>query len=322
MDNDYLVDEEEYEEIGLVRERRKKLIITAINSTVLYLIAYLFVYLFYYIILINRASDFGVIAKLYYWKIGWLTHPDSPNWYQYSIKHIFSIGPYSCFILAILFITFYITRRNKRGLLPLLFIWLTFHCLNMFFGSIIIGLLTTINYPYTSQILKTISDFLFFTKDAAYCSQGFGYVADWLYFTNKIKITLFISCFLVSMLLGFFSAKFFLRSAHSISLINGRQNRQVTIIFQTIIPWLLASLFLLLIKFPHDTRYEIYFYLTMLIMISPALLNVLRDPESFRQLLILKQPKALEIAKPYLFTMLISYLVFRIVLSFGIFVSF
>ena len=57
---------EEIEDLKQKKERRRKLYITAVNSTVLYLLAYLFVYLFYYIITINRAADFGIKAKLYY----------------------------------------------------------------------------------------------------------------------------------------------------------------------------------------------------------------------------------------------------------------
>jgi hypothetical protein len=322
MEYEDYIEEGDYEGLEKIRERRRKLYTTALNSTVLYLLSYLIVYLIYYIITLNVAENFGIKAKLFYWKIEWLTGNDSPNWYQRSIKNIFSLGPYMSFALALFVAGIYIVRRNSKGLFPLFCIWLFMHFMNMFLGSVIVGLLTTINYPYTSQILKTISDFMFFTKDATYCSDGFGYVSDWLYFTNQRKIILFIGSFIISMLIGFFSAKFFLKSSQSVSLIKTRQSRQVLIMFQTFIPWLFGSLFLLLIKFPHDTRYEIYFYLTMLVMISPSLLNVLRDPDSFRKLVILKQPKPLEIHKAYLFTTLICYLIFRVVFSFGIFVTF
>jgi hypothetical protein len=312
---------EEFEDVFEKQARKRKLLITAINSTILYLLAYLINYMFYYIVTINRAADFGIKATLYYWKIGWLAGPDSPLWFQYSIKYIFSVGPFSSFGLALLFVGIYAVRRTTKGLLPLFCIWMALHGLNMFLGSISVGLLTTINAPYTSQILKTISDFIFFTKDASYSSQGFGYVADWLYFTSTTKIALFILAFVISILLGFFSAPLFLRSSQSAQLIRSKQSRHALIIFQTIIPWLLGSLFLLIIRFPHDTRYEIYFFLTMLIMVSPSLLNVLRDPASFREILIMKQPKQLEISKPFLFTMLGAYALFRFIFSYGIFVN-
>ena len=63
---------DELEDFREKQDRRRKLFITAVNSTVLYLLAYLFNYLFYYIVTINRAADFGIRAKLYFWKIGWL----------------------------------------------------------------------------------------------------------------------------------------------------------------------------------------------------------------------------------------------------------
>lgn len=320
---DYLeIDElDEFEDLKEKKNRRRKLFITAINSTILYLLAYLINYLFYYIVTINRAADFGIRAKLYYWKIGWLAGPDSPFWFQYSIKHIFSIGPFASFALAILFTGIYIIKRGSKGFFPLFCLWMILHALNMFLGSISVGLLTTITYPYTSQILKTITDFIFFTRDASYSSQGFGYVADWLYYTKQTKVILFILSFVVSIVIGFFSAIFFLKSSFSAQLIQSRQSRHALIIFQTIIPWLFGSIFLLILRFPHDTRYEIYFYLTMLIMISPSLLNVLRNPASFNEILILRQAKSIEISKTYLIIMLLSYIAFRLIFGNGVFVN-
>ena len=320
---DYIEGDEldEFEDYREKAARRRKLFITAVNSTILYLLAYLLNYLFYYTVTINRAADFGIRAKLYFWKIGWLAGPDSPLWFQYSIKHIFSIGPFASFGLALLFTGIFIINRTQKGLFPLFCLWVVMHALNLFLGSISVGLLTTINYSYTSQIMKTISDFIFFTRDASYSSQGFGYVADWLYFSKQIKISIFILSFIASILIGFFSASFFLKSSHSAQLIRSRQSRHALIIFMTIIPWLFGSLFLILIRFPHDTRYEIYFFLTMLIMISPSLLNVIRNPASFREILIPRQTKSIEISRFYLIIMLVAYIAFRVIFGNGLFVN-
>ena len=130
MGYDEYMEGEELDEFEDIRERaarRRKLLITAVNSTILYLLAYLLNYLFYYIVTINRAADFGIRAKLYFWKIGWLAGPDSPLWFQYSIKHIFSIGPFSCLFLAAMFCGVYVVIRDKKGYAPLLFLWLIFH---------------------------------------------------------------------------------------------------------------------------------------------------------------------------------------------------
>lgn len=300
----------------------KKYIITAVNSTVMYLLAYLFVNIYYQVITINRAYSFSIDAKLLYYKIGWLKGPDSLLWTHESVKHIFAIGPILSFALAIVFIVIYIFARQKKGLFKLFCVWTIMHSLNMFLGALLIGILTTINFPYTNQILKTISDFMFFTKDVSYSSLGFGYVSDWMYMNNKTKAALFIISGLLSLIIGFFSPRFFLKTAQSKSLVKNKISRQSTILFQTYLPWLFASLFLLLIKIPHNLRYEIYLYLSMLIIIFPSVFNVLRNPKSYRTIMIVKEPKPISIHKPLLIFTIILYIAFRLIFNNGIYVNF
>ena len=303
-----------HEESGK-NEKWRKLVITAINSTSLYLLAFLIVYLIYNILTINWAAEFGIHSRLLYWKIQWLDVKGYKAWNLHSIQQIFSIGPLSCLLLSLLFLGVYVITQNQEGLYSRFYLWIIMHSFNMFFGSIIIGIITTINYTYENQIVKVIADKVFFTMDDTYSSKGMGYMFDYMFLSSVSKFILFIITFTATVIVGYFSARYFLQSSHSASLVKNDKNRKIFMIFQTIIPWAIGTIFILIIKYPHNTRYEIYFYLSMLLLIVPSFIHVYKKPPSFKKINIIKQTGEMSISKIYLITTLIFYIIFRVAFS-------
>ena len=306
-------------------DKGKKLFITLVNSLVLYLLAYLVVYLFFNIITFIRGTDFGMHARLVYWEIDWVTDWISGYgfnaWNEASVKNVFCIGPFSSLIISIIVALYYIFRSRKNDLTSLFCLWVILHSLNMFFGSVITGIITTINYNYDNQFLKVISDTLFFTKEHLYSSWGMGWVFDYLYYSKKLKLFIFIVCFLITIVIGFFSAKFFLTSSQSTILVKNSKNRKSLITYQVVLPWALGTIFLLLFKFPHDIRFDMYFYFTILLFIIPAYINVRRNPRMLNNIEIDEREKAMSISKINIILLIIAYLAFRIFFTDGIYIS-
>jgi len=100
--------------------------------------------------------------------------------------------------------------------------------------------------------------------------SGFGNVINWLYVDlfGKILIVFFLIGLLV--FIGVISVRSYLESSNSTYLID-EENRHLYFISGLLIPWFFGSILLIAIQIPEITLYNIIPFLTMLVLIIPAL---------------------------------------------------
>jgi hypothetical protein len=175
----------------------------------------------------------------------------------------------------------------------LFFLWLAFHSFNMFFGAYVAGFIT---------------------------DQGFGYVVNWLYLRFAIRFALVMLSLLVMMIIGYFTTKTLLETSNSVQRIN-KHNKPYFILTQALIPWILGSAILVLIKIPdkdpqHENIivYDLIILGTLLFAIVPTFFNRKARPDTLR----FKSKKRMKFIWLYMLVAILLIVAYRIGLDDGL----
>ena len=228
-------------------EKRKSLNII-INSTAFYLLSYLVVFLLFQFTTIIASSIFDIPTTLYYNKIGFNIMPEA--WTFDSVKVIYSSGNIILFLISISFLVVIIKALEYNGLLRLFFLWGFIHSISMLFGSFIIG---------------------------AFNFEGFGIVLSYLYLADTAKMLLLFSGLLILVGIGMAMVKAFLFSANIYFNFLSPKMRPAFRRDQFIIPFIISTLLLLVIKYPLSL-YESMMLFIPLFMLLPLFWGIGRFP--------------------------------------------
>ena len=201
---------------------RKRLIFMLINSTSAYIFTYLLSYLFYQVITLIGANLIGISAVLYYYEILYGISNLSPEWTHERMLVVSAVAPVLSMVAGYLILFRVVNNFPWKHYILLLLVWLGFHLSNAFLGGIIAG---------------TITD------------HGFGYALDVLFWPVwSIYILLSLAGLLTLGIIGNASIESFLKTTSSGYWLL-RKNRQQYLLFALVIPWLIGSIFMFLIKF-------------------------------------------------------------------------
>lgn len=195
------------------------------SSLMTFVFAGLVAWLIYQLSVILTASFFGISSVLYYYEVMFPVGNSSPLWTQHSIIMITLSGPLTSLILGLVTFFYVIKKKKTRGLNRLFFMWLSFHLFNQFFGSFVAGVIT---------------------------DQGFGYVANWLYMGTVLKFAFSVVALFVMGFAGYKVMPYLLTTAGKPERLK-MDNRISFVVTQALLPCLLGSIFLLLLRLPNKT---------------------------------------------------------------------
>jgi len=267
-----------------IKQHQKNYFTYTINSVGLFIIAYLLVYLIYQISVLIAASYWKLDSVLLYYDLAFNDY--SPLWSRNNIIIVTSSGPIICLLIGFLFYRFFSKRSKVKGLLKLFFLWIALHSLNMFLGAWATG----ISFD-----------------------EGFGYVPAWLYMNVFWQI--FVSLIFLFLLgtIGYYSAPKFLDTSKSLYRVRS-ENRGKFLFYQVFLPWIIASLIIILIKIPNNMPYDTGNLVTMLFVVVPVLFNRSAKPTSSFE----KEKKPTRIKWLLIVLFLALILVYRIGLNNGL----
>lgn len=264
-------------------EKRNSLSII-INSTAFYLLSYLFVFMLFQFTTIIASNIFDIPNTLYYNKIGFNAIPDA--WTPDSVKVIYTSGNILLFLISISFLVIIIKSLEFNGLLRLFFLWGFVHSISMLFGSIVIG---------------------------AFNFEGFGIVLSYLYLADTAKMLLLFTGLLILVGIGMGMVKVFLFSANSYFNYLSPEMRPAFRRDQFVIPFLISTLLLVIIKYPLSL-YETLILFIPMFMLLPLFWGIRRYPVFYFE----ETTKSIKISTWLIVITLGVYLLYRVVLGIGI----
>lgn len=213
-----------------------------LNSLVIFILTYVLVYLVYQFTVILTASLWELDATLYFYDLAF--DDLSSRWTRLNIILITFSGPFMCLIAGVLLYLWLMNYSRFRGNHKLFILWFALHSINHFLGALASGIMT---------------------------DEGFGYVVNWLYVVTVFKILLALVALFILGIIGYFTAGRFLETKPRAS----RTGNRPFLIRQALLPWLVGSFILLLVRIPYNFNfpYETIMISTMGLLTVPPLFN-------------------------------------------------
>ncbi len=264
-------------------EKRKSLNII-INSTAFYMLSYLVVLLLFQFTTSVASDIFNISTTLYYNKMSFNAMPDS--WTFDAVKVIYTSGNIILFLVSISFLVIIIKAMEFNGLLRLFFLWGFVHSVSMLFGSFIIG---------------------------AFNFEGFGIVLSYLYLADTAKMLLLFIGLLILIAIGMAMVKAFLFSANIYFQFLSPKMRPAFRRDQFIIPYIISTFFLQIIKYPLSL-YETLILFIPFFILMPLYWGIGRYPVFYFE----EVEKEIKISKRLVLITVAAYTLYRIVLGIGI----
>lgn len=263
----------------------RQYLIIALNSLLFFLLSYFIVAFIEKLGMAFTAMHFDYQSVLYYYKVEYLV--DSDDWYADSVKAIFASGPILSVIVATLVLILYSKVYLEDGVMKLLLLWGMIHGFNTILGGSLIGAIT---------------------------GKEFGYTIMYLYYSDTGKLVIALMVLLVMVVLGTFSVKFWIFSANSYFNFSKPAKRQLFIVSQVFIPFLIGNLLIFLINQPKITTYHILVNLSLFFTLLPLLLLSRSHQEYYFD----EKKKQIKLSVPILITTIILIAIYRVGLEYGL----
>lgn len=218
------------------------------NSLFLFLTAYIVVYLLYQFTVLFSASLWNLDSVLYYWDLAFDDY--SPKWNKWNIIAVTFSGPFISIVTAILFLKVLFNIETLNVSHRHFILWISLHGFNRFLGGFVAGVIT---------------------------DEGFGYVVNWMYIPEFIKILLMILAVFLLGVIGYFTTRQFLDISGSFHYIR-KANKKAYLFSQAVLPSIVGSILLILIKLPNNAPYETIIIGTFIFLTIPTLFNFRANP--------------------------------------------
>ncbi len=256
-----------------------------INATALFVLSYLFIFFFSMLASAIASTIFDFSSIIYYYNVYFFIRSD--EWYADAVKVIFSSGPVVALFLGTLLLIIFSYIREDKGIFKMFYFWGFLHGYSFFFGGLLTGTLF---------------------------SRGFGHVIIWSYIMDTGKLVYSFISVAVLITIGLLSTKSFLISANSYYTNINKKNSTPFIFAQVVMPFILGTIILTLIRLPKIDEYFIFVTLTLLLVIIPILANY-----RFYPVLYFEEEKITIKTNLKLFiSTIIIIVLFRIILAIGI----
>lgn len=262
---------------------KNKFIISALNGTGLFVLAYYVVWGIYEVMKV-QASRFFHLRGIWTPSRVVYTLGDS-EWWRTAVVGVYSVGPLACLLVGLLaFRWYWRSERARRGQRKLLLLWVVFQACNAVLGALLADTFT---------------------------QSGSWYVFDWLFrLGNVVNVILALLAGLAQLAIGYFGAIAFLQ-AHDSKTVMRYDNRQKMVLSTLVVPWVLGSLFIMLLKQPYLTIQEALHLAMMGLLILPMALGCLNEVFSDT----VKRPQATRVAWGLVGLAVVVALVWRLALS-------
>jgi len=219
-----------------------------INSLFLFLTAYIVVYLIYQFTVLMSASMWDLDSVLYYWDLAFDDY--SPKWNKWNIIAITFSGPFISLVTGILFLKVLFNFESLHVSHRLFILWIALHGINRFLGAFVAGVIT---------------------------DEGFGYVVNWMYIPEFYKILFVILALFLMGVIGYYTARQFLDVSGSYHFIR-KTDHKAYLLSQALLPSVLGSIILFIIKMPYNPPYETIMLGSFLFMTVPVIFNFRAKP--------------------------------------------
>lgn len=271
----------------VIKQHQKNYFYYTVNSTALFIIAYLAVYMMYQLMVLTVASKWKLDSVLFYYDLAFNDY--SPLWTKQNIILVTLSGPAICLILGFLFFRFFSARPKVKGFVKLFFLWVALNGFNLFFGAWATG----ISFD-----------------------QGFGYVPAWLYLNVFWQIFIALIFLFILGLIGYYSVPKFLDTSKSAYRVRP-ENKTKFLFFQVIVPYLIGSLIIILVKIPNNLPYDTGNLITLTFAIAPMIFNKYARPTVTFE----KEKKSTQIRWLYMVIFVVLILAYRIGLNNGLHIT-
>jgi len=210
--------------------KHKGFILKLISSTALFLSAYVITWLVYSAAVMFTASFYNIDAVLYYYEVMWPAGNAMPPWSDMIAIAVTVSGPLAAITMALLSFFLLNTKIKTGNNLRTFLFWIFFLSLAHFFGAFAAGAVTW---------------------------EGFGYVMDWLHM-RTFFIFLFSVIFLSALVfIGWKYARFILETR---PLRKHGSTIPLILLNRMILPYLIGTLLLIVIKRPDSVPQHPYIY--------------------------------------------------------------
>ena len=274
------------------KDKRNNFFIISTNSLVMFLLSYFTIYIISQFIIVWVAKSFDYKTILFYYKVYYSI--DSGDWTADAVKILYSMAPLTGLLLGIIFITIYSTFKNEQGLLKLFFLWGFIHGMIMFFGGLLLGTLL---------------------------NKDFGWVIAYLYYRDTGKMIFSILSIFALVAIGRGVSKSFLRSGNTYFNFIDRSNRKLLLFSQVLLPAIIGTTILILLKVPNDLYYgsmdQALFEGLKLSTVILVLLPVIFTFASFEAIYFDEEPRKIRLLWRFLIAAVVIVLLWRFGLSDG-----
>lgn len=197
-----------------------------LNSTFSFLVAYVIIYMLYQFAVMLAASFEEIYGVLYYYKLDFNDH--SSNWTVLNIIAVTFAGPLVSLIAGLYVYNSLFFKAKSFHHLRLFYYWLGILGLAFFFAAFISGVIT---------------------------NKGFGFVPLWLFWNDFTKFFFALIALVSLILIGYYSASR-LQATSNNSFRIQKENRALFFAHQSLIPYLLGTTIILLVKMPNNFAYD------------------------------------------------------------------
>jgi len=259
--------------------------IISANSLAYFLLAFFFVYLVGQFATAIAAMQFDYTGIIYYYKLIYTI--DTHDWLSDAVKLLFSTGPFTAILLALLSLIAILNMFANTSSLKLFFLWTYVHGVTWFFGAIFAG-----------TLLDT----------------GVGYVILYMYFMDTGKLVLSLLALATMLAALGFTTKWFIFSANSYFNQLNEHSRTFFISSQVFTPLIVGTLMIIGIKLPKIIFYEVFVILTTLLTFIPIGLLYNSYPEFFFD----EKPIKIKLNYLVVITAIVVLVAFRVIFEIGI----
>ena len=231
-----------------IKEIKGSLLKTLINSTIMFVLAFLATYFLSQFVSVFIASVFDIPSVVFVNRIYWPLYTYSSLYTRMALVAIFGSGPLFSLILGVGLIRLFFWAVKRTIYLKTFLLWAALLAFNNFFGAYIVGVVTR---------------------------TGFVYSSEWLFLSDVLdveEIVFLIVSFVVLIIMGYFSTKYFLQTANYHVLIE-KKIRRMFLFAKVGLPWIIGSGILYAVNFGKAPIELLLFYLTPILFVIPVFTN-------------------------------------------------
>lgn len=255
------------------------------NSTCIFLFSYLFVYILKEIVVVIAANGFNINTVITYHNIDFLIR--SKDWTNEAVKVVYSVEPLFTLILGFIALIFFSMTGKERWTLRLIMMWIFLQAFTQSLGAMIFGILL---------------------------NQESGWVLSYLYFDDSTKLLIVIGLVLGMLVTGLFLSRFLLTTGNMYFNFLNKDNKMPFLISQILLPFIIGTWMIALIKQPLLNFFEVFSEGSMLLIICPAIIYARSSQELFFD----EEPREIKFNWQWIIASLLMLILFRVYFGQGI----